>query len=149
MRHRKTRRSALAGFIAGFVATLIAHQLALTLLWALGIAPFEPFNMAATEPLGVPAVISLAFWGGVWGIIFAVLQPRFPRRYPNWLVGAVFGAVVPTLVALLIVVPLKGGPVGAGWQPAVWLTAVLINGAWGLGTALLLPVVAPQLKRWL
>jgi hypothetical protein len=51
----------LFNFIAGFLATLIFHQLALALLWWLGIAPFAPFSMAATRPLGVPAVISLAF----------------------------------------------------------------------------------------
>jgi len=34
----------LAGFIAGFFATLVFHQLALAILWAVGIAPFGPFS---------------------------------------------------------------------------------------------------------
>ena len=55
------------------------------------------------------------------------------------LVGGVsFGAVLPSLVALLVVLPLKGHPVGGGWQPHVLITAFLVNGAWGIGTALIL-----------
>jgi len=34
--------------------------------------------------------------------------------------------------------PLKGRPVGGGWHPALLITAFLINGAWGVGTALIL-----------
>jgi hypothetical protein len=69
----------LFSFIAGFLATVIFHQLTLAFLWWAGIAPFAPFSMAATLPFGVPAVISLAFWGGVWGIIFGLVDNRFPR----------------------------------------------------------------------
>lgn len=29
-------------------------------------------------------------------------------------------------------------PAGNGWQPAGMLTGVLVNGAWGLGTAFIL-----------
>ena len=32
-----------------------------------------PFSMAPTAPVHVPAVISLAFWGGVWGTALWVL----------------------------------------------------------------------------
>ena len=125
-------------FIAGFFATLIFHQLTLALLWGAGIAPFGPFSMAATHPFGVPAVISLAFWGGVWGILFGLADTRFPSGSGYWLYAFLFGAILPTLVALLVVLPLKGRPVGGGWHPALLLTAVLINGAWGIGTGLIL-----------
>ena len=62
----------LFGFVAGFLATLIFHQLTLWVLWSMGVAPFAPFSMAATKPIGVPAMFSLAFWGGVWGILYAL-----------------------------------------------------------------------------
>jgi hypothetical protein len=128
----------LFGFIAGFASTLIFHQLALGLLWNAGLARSAPFSMAATYPFGVPAVLSLALWGGVWGILFALIERKFARRGGYWVAAFLFGAVLPSLVALLVVLPLKGQPVGGGWQPHVLLTAFLINGAWGIGTGLIL-----------
>jgi hypothetical protein len=131
----------LFGFIAGFLATVIFHQLVLALLGWAGIAPFGPFSMEATQPLGVPAVISLAFWGGVWGILIELIHNRFPRGGGYWLTAFLFGAILPTLVALLVVLPLKGRPIG-GWQPALLITAFLINGVWGVGTAWFLKVLS-------
>ena len=128
----------LFGFIAGFTSTLIFHQLTLGLLWEAGLAPSAPFSLAATHPFGVPAVLSLAFWGGVWGIVFALTEKKFATGGGYWLAAFLFGAVLPSLVALLVVLPLKGRPVGAGWQAHVWLTAFLVNGAWGIGTGIFL-----------
>ena len=132
----------LFGFIAGFLATLIFHQVVLALLWWAGVASFGPFPMVATQPFGMPAVISLAFWGGVWGILFALIDIRFPRGSGYWLTAFLFGAILPTLVALLVVLPLKGRPMGGGWQPAVVITAFLINGSWGVGTGLILKALS-------
>ena len=128
----------LFGFIAGFISTLIFHQLTLGLLWEAGLAPSAPFSMVATYPFGVPAMLSLAFWGGVWGILFALIERTFARGGGYWVTAFLFGAVFPSLVALLIVAPLKGHPVGGGWQAHVWLTAFLVNGAWGIGTGIIL-----------
>lgn len=127
----------LKGFIAGFLATLIFHQLTLSGLWQLGIAPFAPFSMKATWPLGVPAMFSLAFWGGVWGILFVLLHRRFPKGGGYWWAALLFGAIAPTLVALFVVIPLKGGAIGGGWHWQLLVTAPLINGAWGVGTGLI------------
>ncbi len=128
----------LSGFVAGFLATLIFHQLTLALLWGVGLAPFAPYQMAATQPFGVPAMISLAFWGGVWGVLFVLVERRFAPGRSYWVMAFLFGAVLTSLVALLIVLPLKGRPLGGGWHASVLLTAFLVNGAWGVGTALLL-----------
>lgn len=128
----------LYGFVAGFFATLIFHQLTLSLLWTAGVAPFGPFSMAASRPFGVPAVFSLSFWGGVWGIIFALVDNKFTGRYGYWVTAFLFGAILPSLVALIVVLPLKGKPMGGGWHPSLVLTALLINGAWGIGTGLIL-----------
>jgi hypothetical protein len=128
----------LFSFIAGFLATLIFHQLTLALLWWAGLAPFGPFSFAATRPFGVPAVISLAFWGGVWGVVFGLVDNLFPTGAGYWIVSFLFGAIFPTLVVLFVVLPLKGQPMGGGWHAPLLLTAFLINGAWGIGTALLL-----------
>jgi hypothetical protein len=131
-------RELLFGFIAGFLATLIFHQLTLALLRGAGVAPFGPFSMAATQPFGVPAVFSLAFWGGIWGIPFALIDRSFPRRIGYWVTAFLFGAILPSLFALLLVLPLKGRPMGGGWHPALLVTAFLINGAWGVGTGVFL-----------
>ncbi len=127
-----------AGFLAGLLATLIFHQSALALLWAINMTPVGPFAMGPTWPFGVPAVLSLAFWGGIWGILFALIDGRFPARTGYWLAAFLFGAIFPSLVALLVVLPLKGRPMGGGWHPAILLTAFLLNGAWGVGTGLFL-----------
>ena len=131
----------LAGFIAGFLATLVFHQLTLVLLRAVSLAPLVPFSMQPTSPFGVPAVFSLAFWGGVWGIIYVFVHRRFPDGGGYWVSAFLFGAVFPSLVALMVILPLKGKPMGGGWQPALLITAFLINGAWGIGTGLFLKFI--------
>ena len=128
----------LSAFTAGFLATLIFHQLTLFVLWSAGFAPFAPFPMASTSPFGVPAVFSLSFWGGIWGILFSFVECRFPGRGWYWVAAFLFGAILPSLVALIVVLPLKGRPLGGGWGMPLLVTAFLINGAWGVGTAIFL-----------
>jgi uncharacterized membrane protein len=135
----------LFGFVAGFLATLIFHQLTLAVLWFLRLAPSGPFSMAVTRPFGLPAVLSLAFWGGVWGILFALVEGRFPRR-EYWLAVFLFGAILPSLVALFIVLPMKGKPMAGGWHAPLMLTAVLVNGAWGIGTGLIFKTMSGAFK---
>lgn len=125
------------GFVAGFLATLTFHQAAVALVGALGIAPTRPWNLAPVGPLRVPALLNVAFWGGVWGVIWALVSPRMPRALPLLLVGLLFGAVAPTLFAWFVVAPLKGQPLAAGFVPTRMLLGPVINGMWGLGTALI------------
>lgn len=125
----------IKGFAAGFFATLVFHQGLLGLLYWGGISPRAPFPMAATEPLGVPQVLSLAFWGGVWALALMPLLRRFGGAtwWTAWLVA---GAVLPSAVALFIVFPLKGMAFAAGWDPKIIVGALLLNGAWGIGSAI-------------
>lgn len=125
------------GFGAGFVSVLVFHQGMLTFLHVIGIAAAGPFPMLSTWPFGVPQVWSLAFWGGVWGIVFAAVEPEFPLEHMYWAVAFLFGAIGPTLVAWFVVFPLKSIPVAGGWHPAGVATGLLVNGAWGVGAALL------------
>ena len=92
-------------------------------------------------------MISLAIWGGIWGILFALIDRRFPAGARYWVAAFLFGAVFPSLVALLVVLPLKGRPLGGGWHPPLLLTAFLINGAWGVGTGLILRVLSGRFGR--
>ena len=128
--------TAARGFIAGFAATLVFHQGMLTVLHSLGIAPQAAFDMQAAAPFGVPQVWSLAFWGGLWGILFVWVVGHLPQGALYWVDAVIFGALAPTLVAWFVVAPLKGMPLGNGWHAAGIATALLVNGAWGFGTAL-------------
>ncbi|MEN8821153.1 MAG: hypothetical protein ABF271_08605 [Abyssibacter sp.] len=123
-------------FIGGFLATLIFHQGVYALFFAVGAdLPAPPFNMTATAPLGIPAVVSLAFWGGVWGIPIW-LMIRNARSAGYWGRALVLGALLPSAVALFIVFPIKGLGVAGGWNPQVIIGALILNGAWGIGLAL-------------
>jgi hypothetical protein len=136
----------LLGFVAGVFATLIFHQLTLWALWAVGFAPMKPFVMAATKPFGVPAMFSLAFWGGVWGIVFTLIDSSFPRNVGYWVTAFLFGAILPTAFALLVTMPLKGLSMGGGWHLRLLVTAFIINGAWGIGTGLFLRPLTALLR---
>lgn len=123
-------------FAAGFASTILFHQGLIALFYLAGIFSHAPWSMTPTPPFGVPAVISLAFWAGIWGI---VLWPAL-RSAPGaayWARAIVLGALGPTLVAFLVVWPLKGGALGAGWDPKLWIGGFVVNGVWGLGYALL------------
>ncbi|TAL86650.1 MAG: hypothetical protein EPN74_04015 [Rhodanobacter sp.] len=122
----------LLSFIAGFVSTLVFHQGLLQVLHLIGAFPHRAWNMAPVPPLGVPAVLSLAFWGGLWGILlWALVRKQHGGR--RWLWGMIWGALLPSIVALFVVLPLKGMPMAGGFDPKLIFGALLLNGVWGLG----------------
>jgi hypothetical protein len=129
-------KRAVFGFIAGFIATLVFHQIAVALLHAAHLAPYPPWAMKPVPPFGVPSVISLSFWGGVWG---AIMIPIIDRRRGAvfYVIAILFGAILPTLVAWFVVAPLKHQPMAGGWKPRALAIGPIVNGAWGFGTALL------------
>ncbi|HEY9711197.1 MAG TPA: hypothetical protein V6D48_23515 [Oculatellaceae cyanobacterium] len=141
-----TQNSALSrfflAFVAGFISVLLFHQGMFALLHAVNFTPRAPFPTTPTQPFGIPQIWSSAFWGGIWGIVFAAIAPRFRQETQYWIVALLFGAIAPTLVAWFVVAPLKGQPLAGGFQPAPMVTGLLVNGAWGVGTALLLRLLA-------
>jgi hypothetical protein len=136
----------VAGFIAGFLAVLLFHQPVLLLLHFIGFENIGAYVMRSTEPFGVPVFVSLAFWGGVWGAVFATIDSWFPRGAAYWFCAVAFGAVFPSLVAWFVVLPLKHLPVAGGWHLHGVITALLINGAWGFGTALFYRLLTSQVR---
>jgi hypothetical protein len=128
-------------FVAGFLAVPLFHQPMLALLHVLGVTPATLYAMRPLPPFGVPQILSQSFWGGLWGIVFALVALRFPRGASYWVAAALFGAFALSLVAWFVVSPIKGLPVAGGGRAAAIATGLLVNGAWGLGTALLLRVV--------
>ena len=131
----------LKAFIAGFVSTLVFHQGVLCVLYAGGFSPRAPWNVTPVPPLNVPAVISLAFWGGLWGIVlWALIGASGGSAY--WIKALVIGALGPSLVAWFVVMPIKGLGAAGGWDPKIIVGALLLNGAWGIGTALLIRLLS-------
>ncbi len=126
-------RKWLLAFVAGLVATLVFHQGALWLLHLAGMTPRTPFVMKPVPPFGVPTVISLAFWGGVWGVVMIAAIGRAKAFY---LLATIFGAVLPTLVAAFVIAPLRHVTF-TGNRATLLAVGLIVNAAWGLGTALL------------
>jgi hypothetical protein len=125
-------RRLLFGFVAGFVATLVFHQVALWILHYFHFIDRVPWSMKPVPPWGVPAVISLAFWGGVWGAVMIAILWKSRNLL---VVSTLFGAVLPTLAAAFIVAPLKHQPIPHSGK--LLMVGLIVNGAWGLGTALI------------
>lgn len=125
------------GFVAGFVATLIFHQG----LWFLfnqgGLIPLErpAWPLEPVPPFGVPDVLSKAFWGGLWGAVLTPLLVHLTGA-SYWTAWILVGAVALTAVAFFVVPLVKGSGIPALWPR--FLFGLMLNGAWGFGTALLL-----------
>lgn len=132
---RGLARILLVGFIAGALGVLIFHQAVILVMYLLDLLPSPPYSMKATAPLGVPQVLSSAFWGGLWGIALVWCMTVVRGADRLW-VALLFGGVLPTLVGILVVTPIKGGDIADRLQIAGLLRGFVINGAWGLGTAL-------------
>jgi hypothetical protein len=125
----------LVGFVSGAAAVLLFHQGAAALLHALDLTARTPYSMQPTRPWGIPQIWSIAFWGGVWGTVLAATLARLEGARLV-LAALVFGAILPTLVAWFVVAPLKGQPMAGGLVPMAMAAALIVNGAWGLGTGI-------------
>lgn len=124
-------------FAAGFISTLTFHQGLLWVFHRLGAFARTPWNMDPVPPFGVPSVVSLACWGGVWGVAIWYLM-RHATGAAYWARAIVFGALGPSAVALFVVFPLKGMPMAGGWDPKLIVGALIVNAAWGLGLGVFL-----------
>jgi len=138
---------ALLGFIAAAISVLTFHQAmweALHVLNLPGLGMPPPYPTRPVAPFGVPLILDLCFWGGLYGIVFGLLLPRMTA--PLWLCGLVLG-IIAALVGLLVVPAIKGLPIGAGWVPLNWLRSFLINGFWGIGVGIILPLMLRRQPR--
>jgi hypothetical protein len=132
---------AILGFVAAAISVLTFHQAmweALHVLALPGLAMPAPYPTDPIAPLGIPRILNLCFWGGLYGIAFGLVLPRLTA--PIWMWGFGMG-VIAALVGLLLVPAIKGHPVGAGWVPLSWVRSLLINGFWGLGTGIILSLM--------
>jgi hypothetical protein len=130
------QRLVAIGFLAGALSILVFHQGTIALLQLVEGRPLAIYRTNPIAPFGVPQILNSCFWGGVWGIVFLWAARRFAGRRPAWLVGLVVGAVATTAVAWFVVAPIKGLPMASGWNPATMWRGPVINGMFGLGSAL-------------
>lgn len=135
---------AVLGFVAAVISVLVFHQGMWGLLHLLGMMP-PWYPTRGVPPFGVPLIIDLCFWGGVWGALFGLALPRLPNSYPMWVLGLGLG-IAAALVGLFIVPLIKGLPVAGGWAATAFVRSFLINGCWGIGVGLILPLLMRQVQ---
>jgi hypothetical protein len=128
-------RTVVIGFVAGALGVLLFLQIVALVFYELGLSSFVPYSLAPTAPLGVPEFLSQTFWGGVWGIALVLLMRGVKGADRLW-VAVLFGAILLPLVYVLVVLPLKGASAGPLLSPPGIVFALIVNGAWGLGTFL-------------
>ena len=139
----------IAGFLAGALATAIFHQGALMLMKQGGLIPQAlPWNMAPNAAaFGMPSLVNLMFWSGLWGVLFAFLYEKIPGGM-GWLKGFIFGVIFPMLLgSWLIVALVKGQPILADlakdWNFLRLRNGFLLNGlAFGVGLGLIYPMIS-------
>lgn len=126
-------------FVSGFLATLIFHQGLFAVFYSAGVVASAPFDLSPVAPLGMPAVVSLAFFGGLWGMLLWAIVGRMATA-GFWSLLVILGAIGPTVVAMLVVFPLKSIEVSA----QMWIGGLILNGFWGLGVAIFLTIMGAR-----
>jgi hypothetical protein len=133
----------LIAFLAGLMSTLVFNQGMLAFLHAIAFTPIAPYPTAPTRPFGVPFFWSAAFWGGIWGMGLATILKRIQQRLFYWGVAFLFGMFAPTLVSIFVVFPLQGVLV----TPNLIFLILIVNSAWGVGTAFFLKFQPSSLRN--
>jgi hypothetical protein len=143
-------RTAIAGFVAGAVSVLLFHQFGFFIANELGLLKAQLYNMRPVPPLGVPTIISSAFWGGLWGIAGAYVVPRLPAALDGPVGWILFAGIIVTLVNWFIVLPIKGAPIGGGFRMPNVVVVPLVYAFWGLGMWLIFGLVRRALggAKW-
>lgn len=124
------------------ISVLVFHQGIWELLHVIGLMP-PWYRTDSVPPFGVPRIINLWFWGGVWGAVFGLALPSLPASYPMWVRGLGLG-IAAALVGLFLVPLIKGLPAAGGWAAMAFVRSFLINGCWGIGVSLILPLLTRQ-----
>jgi hypothetical protein len=134
-------RTVIVGFIAGALSVLVFHQGGFWIANELGYARAPLYSLRPVPPWGVPTIVSMAFWGGLWGIAAAFLVPRLSAPFNGMLGWIAFGAIVVTLANWFIVLPIKGAPVGGGFRMPGVVLGQLVYSLWGFGMWLIAKLV--------
>ncbi len=106
--------------------------------------PVWPYSLRAIPPFGVPAVLNLCFWGGLYGLVFGLVYPKLSGMM--WLNGLVLGLCA-VLVGFFVVPTIKGLPIGGGWMLTNWGRSILINGFFGIGVGVIYPFLSRRVLK--
>ena len=128
----------LLGFVAAVIAVLTFHQGTIWVLASMGLAQASVYSLVPVPPLGVPRIVNLCFWGGLYGAVYGAVWPRLTS--PSWLSGLGLG-ILASLVGMFVVASIKGAPVANGWAAWPMARSLIINGVWGLGVGLIMPLL--------
>ncbi len=139
-------RTVIIGFVAGALSVLIFHQLGFWLANELGYARAALYNMRGVPPWGVPAIVSSAFWGGLWGIVAAFLVPRLPGAWGGVLGWILFAAIIVAIVNWTVVLPIKSGRFNMPGMP-ILVVLPLVYGLWGFGMWLIAGAMRSAFRR--
>lgn len=131
--------------VAGVVSMLAFHEGALWALDALGYVSAMPWHTEPATFFDVPGLVWLGAWGALWGLVLWALIRN--AQAAGYYVGAlILGAILVTLADLFGVPLLKGhGTDGmmAGLALDHIVTAMILNGVFGLGLALIMRLLHP------
>jgi hypothetical protein len=89
---------------------------------------------------GLPRVVNLSFWGGVWGVLWALISPVVPRGILYYVIATIFGSVAATAVGAYVVTAIKGLPPGSFSGFGLYL-----NAAWGLAMAVIFELLRKRI----
>jgi hypothetical protein len=140
----EARMRAFLGFVAAAISVLTFHQGMLAVLHGLGWSPYVPYRSTPVPPLAIPYIADVCFWSGLYGAVFGLLIPRL--TLPLWCCGLILG-VTAALIGMFLVAPIKGYPFAYGWEPWPMARSLLINGTWGIGVGVILPLLLPRRDR--
>ncbi len=130
-------RTLLFGFAAAYLSVLTFHQGTILVLHFLGVVPNFPWSTRPVPVFGLPAIVQIAFWGGLWGCLIAAFRGMFKPGRSRLIYGFLFGAILCNAVGWYVVAPLKGNPSPAFGLATMW-RGLTINGVFGLGTVVFL-----------
>ena len=126
-------RIVVSGFVAGALSVLVFHQWGFYLAAELGFGTPNLYSMRPVPPWGVPAIVSLAFWGGLWGMLGAFVVGRLPGILSGALGWILFAITLVLAVNWFVVLPIKGAPVGGGWRLPGVVVVPIVYALWGFG----------------
>lgn len=137
-------RLLLSGFAAGLLAVPTFHQLTVWLLHNAGLVMNPPFSLRPEPPFGVPRLLSISFWGGVWGVLVVLILLARPRL-PTIMTAVGVGILGAAAVSMTLAPAMRGLPMPI-LDPSRWWRPILVNGVWGLGTGLILATLRGRMR---
>ncbi|HEX3702881.1 MAG TPA: hypothetical protein VHU82_06105, partial [Vicinamibacterales bacterium] len=122
------------------IIALVVQQPLVWILHGIGLTARHAFSTQPTAPMGVEAVWSRVFWGGVFGIALAWFGTRYELG-AHWLTATVVFIISVRTGLDWFVLPMFWGHAWAGLTADALVTPLILNAVWAFATAALLAVM--------